>query len=171
MKMLSTTHITLPSNTEEALIQFDPFLDRICDVYNINNSYYSTLKVSLTEAIKNAVEHGNHKNTFKYVQVDLEQSNGGLTFTVTDEGDGFDWENIHLEPDHTATGLYLIRALSDEMMWNNEGRSIKITFYVSSINYDHAVLRQNILQNYFKEIHPTATHANEQQRKNQNIRQ
>lgn len=160
--MLSTNHITLPSNVEDALLQFDPFLDRICDVYNINNSYYSTLKVALAEAIKNAVVHGNHENQYKYVQVDLEQSHGGLTFSVIDEGKGFDSDNIRMEADQTATGLFLIRELSDEMSWEQGGRCIKITFYVSSINYDHAVLRQEILQNYFHEIQQTQNEKNEQ---------
>lgn len=163
--MLSTTHLTLPSNLEDALLQFDPFLDRICDVYNINNSYYSTLKVAITEAIKNAITHGNQENAYKYVQVDLEQSHGGLTFSITDEGKGFDTDNIQLDADQTATGLFLIRELSDKMMWEKDGRCIKITFYISSINYDHAVLRQEILQNYFKEIHQTSLDRSDQEKK------
>lgn len=164
--MLSIKHLTLPSNLEDALMQFDPFFDRICDNYNINNSYYSTMKVTLIEAIKNAVNHGNKENKYKYVQVDVEQSNSGLTFSVTDEGQGFNPENIQLDSDHTATGLFLIRKLSDKISWEKEGRCLKITFFVTTINYDHAVLRQEILQNYFLEI----TEKSEQSLANKNVK-
>lgn len=168
--MLSANHITLPSNVKEAFSQFDTFLDRVCDVYNINNSYYSTLKVALSEAVKNAIVHGNKENKYKYVQVDLDSSHNGLTFSILDEGNGFDYENTLLNADQTATGLFLIRSLSDALCWEQKGRCIKITFYISHINYDHAVLRQEILKNYFKNIQLQYTEKKVQPCEDKNFR-
>lgn len=123
------------------------FVEEICDEYNINNTYFGNILVSLTEAIENAIVHGNASNAGKSVAVTFESTAKGLIFEVSDEGQGFDYMNIPdaadpvSNPEKKGTGLFLIRTLADEVDFKENGRTIQIMFYISSINQQIATER------------------------------
>ncbi|MCR5696941.1 MAG: ATP-binding protein, partial [Marinilabiliaceae bacterium] len=61
-------------------------------------------------------------------------SNKSIVYTITDSGNGFDYNNI---PDPTAPenvdkvcgrGIYLMKLLSDKIEFSNEGRVVSLTF-------------------------------------------
>ena len=139
----------------ENLYIVEKFVENICDSYNIFNSYYGNILVSVTEAIKNAIIHGNINNSNKNVAISFEANDKGLTFIIEDEGNGFDFNNI---PDplsienttQTGRGLFLVNSLADEVQFKNQGRVIEISFKISSINYEIAIDRINKLLKYNK---------------------
>lgn len=87
-KMLSIASL------ENNLFQIEEYVEEICDEYNINTNYYGNILLVLTEAVKNAIIHGNKNDINKFVNIYFESKPFGLSFIVSDEGDGFDYNSI-----------------------------------------------------------------------------
>jgi len=94
------------------------------------------IKLSLEEALINAIKHGNKMNPSFYVEVYLEIKDHRLTIKVKDQGEGFDFKNL---PDPTTDenlekpsgrGIFLIKSLMDEFEFFDCGRGIKMVKFV-----------------------------------------
>ena len=92
----------------------------------------SNIILALDEAIANAIKHGNHEDPTKQVHVVVEFANDEVTFTITDEGDGFD---LNALPDPTdpsclmrtcGRGVMLIYHLMDEVEYNARGNQVRM---------------------------------------------
>lgn len=133
------------------------FIDEICDEYNINNTYFGNILVSLTESVKNAIIYGNKKNPDKKVKVKFISNSAYLSFFISDEGQGFKISNTYNPDDlynnnnNNGRGLYLIKKLSDKVKFYNKGSQIELIFYISSINLQLSVYRVKKLNTYFKD--------------------
>lgn len=136
--------------------EVEQFIEEICDQYNIYTTYYGNILVAVTEAVQNAMQHGNAWNKSKKVTIDFSSSESGLMFQISDEGSGFDIYNI---PDPTdfqteniqkGNGLYLIKSLSDEMSFENNGSTVKLLFDIASINQDVYQDRMKHFRSYAK---------------------
>ena len=84
--------------------------------------------------MNNAILSGNKREADKMVTVIAEKVNNQFRVTVNDEGDGFDYTNI---PDPTlpdnidkiaGRGLYLMKTLSNELIFENNGASVTLVF-------------------------------------------
>ena len=89
-------------------------------------------RVSLTEALSNAMLYGNRKDPEKRVRVEVIVGDVELIARVTDEGTGFDPKEI---PDPTSEenieksggrGLFLMRELMDEVRFNERGNQVTL---------------------------------------------
>ncbi|NNE98330.1 MAG: hypothetical protein HKN25_04835 [Pyrinomonadaceae bacterium] len=94
------------------------------------NPEQSNLFVALDEAFVNAVKHGNKFDTRKLVKISVEISPTEASFSIEDEGEGFDVENI---PDPTkpenllkasGRGVMFIYNIMDEVVYNDRGNRI-----------------------------------------------
>lgn len=92
----------------------------------------SNLFIALDEAFVNAVKHGNKSNPQKLVRITAELSPKEACFTVEDEGDGF---NIQEIPDpcdpanlfkSSGRGVLLIYNIMDEVEYNAQGNRVKM---------------------------------------------
>ena len=91
------------------------------------------LEIAIQEALANAVVHGNHQNQEKQVHVACRCSmDGEVLISVRDEGEGFDNRAV---PDPTedqrlllthGRGLHLIRALMDEVSFEERGTVVRM---------------------------------------------
>jgi serine/threonine-protein kinase RsbW len=131
----------------------EQFVEQICDEYNIFTDYYGNILMSVIEAYTNAVEHGNHYDKNKHVQLRFESEPNGLSFYIEDEGKGFDATNIPDPTDINSTGdegrgLFTIQALADKVEFLNNGSTIKLTFLISSINHEVASKRASLYHDY-----------------------
>ena len=140
----------------ENIHRVEKFVEDICDEYNINNTYFGNILVSLTEALENAIQHGNKSDPEKNITILFESQPKGLMFQVSDEGSGFDTGNIPDatdivgNPDKKGTGLFLIKTLADEVTFKNNGSTIQIMFYISSINQQMSIDRIHQLNSFQK---------------------
>lgn len=135
--------------------KLESFVDQVCEKYNIGNAYFGHILLSLTEAFENAIRHGNKNDSSKKVTVSVETTRKGLRFSISDEGLGFDPEQV---PDPTnpetpealyqGRGLYTIRSLSDRLRFSNQGQTVHISFYVSSMNRELSQMRIKSLMVY-----------------------
>jgi serine/threonine-protein kinase RsbW len=155
--MFKEANIRIGSSLTE-LFKIEEFVEKISDLYNINSNYYSTILLSLDEAVRNAIEHGNQFSNEKHVNISFVAKSGRLIFVVTDQGIGYSVKDYVDPTDVESTetqsqkrGLFLINHLADEVSFNEKRNSISIHFMVSSINQELAVQRTGALKKYFKE--------------------
>ncbi|MBK6749430.1 MAG: ATP-binding protein [Pyrinomonadaceae bacterium] len=90
----------------------------------------SNLFVALDEAFVNAVKHGNKFDAKKLVRITAEVSKQEAKFTIEDEGEGFDVNNIPdpLDPTNlfktSGRGVLFIYNIMDEVKYNDRGNRL-----------------------------------------------
>lgn len=153
------TNVLQINSTLSELYKVEEFVESISDRYNINNNYYSAILISLDEAVRNAIEHGNNFDIDKKVTITFSTTNGELVFSVKDEGAGYEISDIDSTDydfnRNLGKGLFLIKQLSDSISCNKEGSEISLHFKVSSINKELAVVRFSALKSYFQDSKQT----------------
>lgn len=114
----------------------EPILNKIRLDFNIKDDKYYNILVAVTEAINNAIIHGNKLNPDKKVFFKIDNINNELIFTILDEGTGFNLDKIadprnpeNLMKDN-GRGVFLIRELSKYVNFNltNIGSKIEMHF-------------------------------------------
>jgi len=136
MTLTDTTQmetLTFPSKGEN-ITMVERLIDELCDSYKIQEEHYGNILIALTEAVNNAIYHGNRQDPEKSVTVQYEATSDTFFFRIEDEGPGFDFENV---PDPTSPenlekpngrGVFLMRNLSDEIRFLDDGRIVEISF-------------------------------------------
>ena len=97
---------------------------------NISSDDISDIKLSLNEAVVNAIDHGNQKDVNKNVFLQLRLKENSVTFKVADQGKGFDHVNYISQYDEkhmkeNGRGVKLISSLMDSVAFNFLGNEIK----------------------------------------------
>lgn len=114
----------------------EPFVEKLVNRYNLSPDKQCNILISLTEAVTNAIVHGNCKEENKTVQVKSRKERDCISVRVTDEGNGFDFDSI---PDPTAPenlckcggrGVFLMRQLSDNISFYNNGSTVEMRFKI-----------------------------------------
>ena len=82
---------------------------------------FHNLVIVLTEAVANAINHGNRRDESKRVRLFVECVSEGIRCVVEDEGEGFDPDEIAdpVAPENLLSeggrGMFIIRALTKEL--------------------------------------------------------
>lgn len=130
---LEKYHLELPSALEE-ITKVEQLVDTLKEDLDFSDEIYGNMIVSITEAVNNAIMHGNRKDASKKVHIRLATDANHLIFIIEDEGPGFDYNNL---PDPTAPenlekptgrGVFLMKNLSDLVIFNEEGNQVEIHF-------------------------------------------
>jgi serine/threonine-protein kinase RsbW len=125
--------LSIPSDFE-AVSQVENLVDDVCNRLGVNEDFYGNVLIAVTEAVNNAIEHGNRKDDSMEVNVAVGDNPQEFCFSVKDQGRGFDFENL---PDPTAPenilkengrGIFLMKNLADEVEFEDAGRSVNIYF-------------------------------------------
>jgi len=129
--------ITIPSRLEEleGIVETtEAFVSR----HEKNEDRAYTVLLLASEAVTNAIEHGNALDESKQVIIDFWARNSCLEIWVEDQGDGFDRAAIpdpltgsHLFAEG-GRGIYLIEELADEVRYEQNGRRIGMLFALSA---------------------------------------
>ena len=107
-----------------------PFVDRLMLLFRkcgCVSEGESEVEIALREALANAIIHGNHENSGKYVHVRCRCEPTEISIAVKDEGRGFDIERIAdpTAPENRGSihgrGIYLMKALMDEVRFEEDG--------------------------------------------------
>lgn len=131
--LMETLKIQFPSVMENIRL-VESFIDNAKEKFHIKDDVYGNVMVAVTEAVNNAIVHGNKNNIQKNVTLSFKIDKDKLSCIVEDEGEGFDFENL---PDPTAPenilkiggrGVFLIKNLSDEVSFFVHGTKIEMTF-------------------------------------------
>jgi serine/threonine-protein kinase RsbW len=124
----------LLESTIESLHVVEKTIDEFSEKFKIADELYGNILIAVLEFVKNAIIHGNKKNPNKKVELIMKIENNKLVVTTTDQGSGFDFNNL---PDPTAPenilktkgrGVFLMRKLSDQANFHDEGRVSQLIF-------------------------------------------
>jgi serine/threonine-protein kinase RsbW len=128
--------IEIPSLAENIRI-IESFIDNAKEKYHLDDDIYGNIMIAVTEAVNNAIKHGNKDNSSKNVLISLSLEEGMIKFKVQDEGTGFDFHQL---PDPTlpenisrpgGRGIFLMKHLSDEVDFKENGKVVELSFYVN----------------------------------------
>ena len=125
--------ITLSSQVTKIDDAVSELVDFVVGLKSIENF---TISIVLTEAITNAIIHGNEKDPAKRVFVQALIEPERVVLQIADEGIGFDYqkladptkkENLHKQ---SGRGIFFVRYFMDEVKFNQVGNEITMVKYV-----------------------------------------
>jgi serine/threonine-protein kinase RsbW len=133
---MKSIKISIPSLIENIRI-IESFIDNAKEKFNINDDIYGNIMISVTECVSNAIVHGNKQDKKKLVNIELRFLEDQIRFIIEDEGEGFDFQSLKdpTSPEHLSKpggrGVFIMKHLSDEVAFKDEGRTTILTFYMN----------------------------------------
>ena len=121
----------------ESLGEVEKIIDDLRATYDVSEDMFGNMLVAITEAVTNAIYHGNKSDPEKKVSIQYQLKNNNLSFVIADEGPGFDYYNL---PDPTAPenlekecgrGIFLMKHLTDQLIFADNGRVVELNFKIS----------------------------------------
>lgn len=134
---MNTISIQVPSMMEN-IRMIESFIDNAKERFHLDDDIYGNIMIAVTEAVNNAIKHGNNNNKSKNVHLTLSLEESMIKFVIKDEGNGFNYEDL---PDPTAPenlekpggrGIFLMKHLSDEVQFKENGRVVELSFYMNA---------------------------------------
>lgn len=126
--------ITIPSD-QEHLVAVDEFLEGALRGFGASESLVADIAISVTEIVNNGIIHGNKNDKSKIVSLTIDKSGDTLTFVITDEGAGFNPDDIDdpLKEENllkeVGRGIFIARSLMDsvEITTTETGSRVEMT--------------------------------------------
>jgi serine/threonine-protein kinase RsbW len=118
----------------------EAFLRKVGQAVKLDEIRLHKLMVALTEAVNNAILHGNKSNPDKSVALTCEVKEGGLSIRVRDQGGGFKPEAVEnpLKEENllreSGRGIFLMRTLMDKVEFarTSEGMEVQLWLRLES---------------------------------------
>ena len=127
--------LQLPSK-QESITLLETLIEEIADENNVSEDTFANMMTCLNEVAINAIIHGNKLDPEKKVIINAEVDAKKVVWTITDEGEGFDYTNL---PDPTAAenrenltgrGVFIIKHLADQCIFNTKGNEVELHFKI-----------------------------------------
>lgn len=129
-------------NTHKLILNSDPnnirlvktWVDIISMKYNVCEELYPDILICLTEAVNNAIHHGNKRDVNKNISLICIVEKGRLQFNVCDEGSGFSPNKVpdprlsHRVDNEHGRGVMIMKQLSDNIKFVKRGSKVIMTF-------------------------------------------
>ena len=111
-------------------------MQRLVKRLNIDPNLYPNILISLTEAVNNAIRHGNRFDDQKKIIVSYRKYAHQIRLIISDEGSGFDPFNLpdptsedHIE-EEGGRGVFLMKQLTDELHFLDQGRTVELMWKI-----------------------------------------
>lgn len=124
------------SSVAENIALVESLVDNVCEECKINEDNYGNILVAVTEAVTNAIQHGNKYDPHKNVNVVVNTSDHLLRFVIKDEGSGFDFKSLpdptdpgNIEKPH-GRGIFLMKHLADNVAFKDNGSVVELNFKI-----------------------------------------
>ncbi|MFA6572075.1 MAG: ATP-binding protein, partial [Bacteroidota bacterium] len=106
--------------------------------YKLSDDIYFNMLIAVTEAVNNAIIHGNKCDPSKIAYLTIEINGNEITVKVKDQGEGFDIEKIAdpRDPENLlkegGRGVFLIREITDKCCFfvSDKGTEIEMHFKI-----------------------------------------
>ncbi|MDZ4712518.1 MAG: ATP-binding protein [bacterium] len=129
-------NLTLNSNRSE-IQKFEEFLESVNSKFNLSAERFINLQIASSEAVVNAIVHGNNEDASKKVYVEIQFDDKSMLIKIRDEGKGFDLQTL---PDPTSNenilkesgrGIFIIRSLVDDFHCNSTDSGTEFVLVVN----------------------------------------
>ncbi len=137
MVLAENQKIRIASKAEN-IILVERMIEDVCDLFNISEDHYGNILVAITEAVTNAIYHGNQANPSKNIDIFFKSFPDHVSFIVKDEGVGFNYDAL---PDPTnpeniekpnGRGVFLMRNLADKVSFEDNGSKVVLDFKMNA---------------------------------------
>jgi serine/threonine-protein kinase RsbW len=127
--------LKLPSHPR-CICEVENYVRDLVERLHIDENLYPNILICLTEAVNNAMIHGNQLDEQKEIMLSCHEKEHEIQFTISDEGSGFDPYKV---PDPTSKerieteggrGVFLMKQLTDEIHFLNHGRTVKLMWKI-----------------------------------------
>lgn len=121
--VISENVIIIPSDTIH-LATIDDFISSKLAEAGVSSSAIADIAISVSEAVNNAIEHGNAGDQNKKITVKIEFKENDLYISIKDQGKGFDPGSVPNPTDKenllkkVGRGIFIIRSLVDSIDFN-----------------------------------------------------
>jgi serine/threonine-protein kinase RsbW len=116
----------------------ETYLNKINASVHLNEIQMHKVMVSLTEAVNNAIIHGNKSDPEKKVKVRCEVLPGWLLFIVEDHGRGFKLDQVKnpLKEENlmreSGRGIFLMRTLMDKVEYGVTSTGTQVQLWLDT---------------------------------------
>ena len=134
--LMETIKIQIPAISEN-IRMIESFIDNSKERFHLDDDLYGNIMIAVTEAVNNAIKHGNKSNSEKNVTLTLTLTDSEIKFRVEDQGSGFNYHNLPdpTSPENlekpTGRGIFLMKHLADEVSFHDNGRVVELSFYMN----------------------------------------
>ena len=127
--------LQLPSKPESITL-LENLIEQIADKHHVSEDTFANMMTCLNEVAINAIVHGNKLDENKKVIVNADVDPKRVIWTITDEGEGFDYDHL---PDPTAEenlenltgrGVFIVKQLADQCIFNATGNEVELHFKI-----------------------------------------
>ena len=131
--------LSLPS-TMHLIYLLDTVISDLLREMKFDEETQEHVNLAVIEAGTNAIKHGNKEDVEKTVTFEFLIDDSQLTIIITDEGSGFQREDVAnpLEPENllksSGRGLFLMEAYMDEVGYEADGTIVKMVKYRQTEN-------------------------------------
>ena len=132
---MSQTHFNFEIQSDLGNLPLvEEFIEESAKKLRLDRDTVNSLLIAVNEATNNAVVHANKSDPDKKVQISLSQQDNIITVSVTDEGEGFNPEEVpdptlpeNILKDH-GRGIYIMRScVGDiEYVFHPNGTELKL---------------------------------------------
>jgi|DewCreStandDraft_4_1066084.scaffolds.fasta_scaffold00378_11 serine/threonine-protein kinase RsbW len=123
-----------------SIVEVEPIIYRLKDKVQIKNEKFFNMLIAITEAVNNAIVHGNKCDKKKKVYFSVSATPKKVKVTVKDQGHGFNIDDV---PDplqeenilkESGRGIFLIKELCDDYSYkiSPKGTKLVLTFNLNS---------------------------------------
>lgn len=128
---MSLCEQTIQNNVASAKVVEDAIIEA-AETVGYDEEAVFALRLSLEEALANAIRHGNQCENDKSIHIGYQVTSESVEISITDEGDGFTPDDV---PDPTTEdkleipsgrGILLMRAYMDVVDYNDKGNCIRL---------------------------------------------
>lgn len=128
--------VTIPSDPRN-IGKVEAFLKKINKSIRLDEIQFHKLMVSLTEAVNNAIIHGNKSDAKKKVVLKAEHLPGWLLLIVEDQGKGFKVDQV-ANPlkkknllKESGRGIFLMRTLMDKVEFQMTADGLEVRLWLA----------------------------------------
>ncbi|MCK4826756.1 ATP-binding protein [bacterium] len=127
---------TINSNMKE-LKRIEHLTCKIARELDLSDDEQDNLSIAVTEAVGNAILHGNKKTHGKKVDVVFKIDKNQITVSVKDEGKGFNPDQISnpLAPNNllkeSGRGIFILKTLMDDVSFSFSTEGTTISFVMN----------------------------------------
>lgn len=114
----------------------DQFITDLKKHYHIDNQKFVDIRLSILEAVNNAIIHGNQLDASKKILITEKMVENMLLVYIEDQGTGFDPSKVQdptCQEDLSlpgGRGIHLMRHLTDQLDFLKNGQSVLLRFQI-----------------------------------------
>lgn len=127
-----TGKILVINSAKSELRKVEKFIDDIFEENELNRKHFNRVLLCVSEAVINSIEHGNKYDSSKPITIEVNCDLNDIHIIIKDEGSGFDLNKVQNPTNknnlkkESGRGIYIIRALSHFLKYNQKGNSVQL---------------------------------------------